>query len=82
MLHLTNGDCAVPSLRAAGVEGEIVTWADVLHHGPLPDRASRRSRAERLETGEPLLLWFEADLFASRRSSPIGLPGSGGRHRS
>lgn len=36
MLHLTNGDCAVPSLRAAGVEDEVVSWADVLHNGPVP----------------------------------------------
>jgi hypothetical protein len=67
VLHLTNGDGAVPSLRAAGVEGEIVTWGDVLHDGPLPDRASRRARDERLEaalaSGEEIRLWFEADLF-------------------
>jgi hypothetical protein len=36
VLHLTNGDCAVPALRAAGVTGEVLTWADPLHDGPVP----------------------------------------------
>ena len=84
MLHLTNGDCAVPALRAAGVEGEILPWSEVLHDGPVPAlepdalRALRarflddengvlERRDERLAAaiaaGEPLMLWFEADLF-------------------
>jgi hypothetical protein len=83
VLHLTNGDCAVPALRAAGVEGEILPWREVLHDGPVPavgpdelravrerflgDTARLRERDERLAaalaTGEPILLWFEADLF-------------------
>jgi hypothetical protein len=36
VLHVTNGDAAVPTLRAHGVEGEILPWRDVLHDGPVP----------------------------------------------
>ena len=83
MLHLTNGDCAVPPLRAAGVDGEILPWREILHDGPVPDldpealRAVRteflgddtqlRAQDERLAAAiaerEPVMLWFEADLF-------------------
>ncbi|HEX6582907.1 MAG TPA: hypothetical protein VF056_04825 [Thermoleophilaceae bacterium] len=38
MLHLTNGDCAIPALRAAGVDEEILPWREVLHDGPVPGR--------------------------------------------
>lgn len=85
MLHLTNGDCSVPPLRAAGVDGEILPWREVLHDGPVPAGLSRselralrggflggeeprlRMQEERLDQAiaarEPLMLWFEADLF-------------------
>jgi hypothetical protein len=36
VLHVTNGDAAVPSLRAAGVQGDLLPWRDVLHDGPVP----------------------------------------------
>ena len=36
MLHITNGDCAAERIRAAGVEGTILPWRDVLHEGPVP----------------------------------------------
>lgn len=36
MLHLTNGDSALPALRAAGVEDESLPWREVLHDGPVP----------------------------------------------
>lgn len=36
MLNITNGDAAVPPLRAAGVEGDVLPWRDVLHEGPVP----------------------------------------------
>lgn len=37
MLHVTNGDSVVESFRLAGMEGEYLTWRDVLHEGPVPD---------------------------------------------
>lgn len=36
MLHVTNGDCAIERLRAAGIEGDMLSWLDVLHDGPVP----------------------------------------------
>jgi hypothetical protein len=36
MLHVTNGDSAAERIRAAGVQGEILPWRDVLHDGPVP----------------------------------------------
>jgi hypothetical protein len=36
VLHITNGDAAVPVLRGAGVDGPILPWRDVLHEGPVP----------------------------------------------
>lgn len=36
MLHVVNGDTTAEGLRAAGVAGEIVVFADVLHEGPVP----------------------------------------------
>lgn len=35
MLHITNGECAVSVLQAAGMHGEILPWRDVLHEGPV-----------------------------------------------
>src|SRR5918997_4768626 len=84
MLHLTNGDSAVPPLRAAGVEDEILPWREVLHDGPVPGGLSRDELRElrarflgrrqellaqddrldhALSEREPIVLWFEADLF-------------------
>jgi hypothetical protein len=40
MLHITNGDCAVSTIRSAGVTGEILPWRDVLHEGPVPAPAT------------------------------------------
>lgn len=55
-LHVTNGDAATPRLRAAGVEGPVLPWRDVLCDGPLPptdDRdAFRDARARFLEEAE------------------------------
>src|SRR5687767_9453549 len=36
MLHVTNGDSAAERIRAAGVDGTILPWRDVLHEGPVP----------------------------------------------
>lgn len=36
MLHLTNGDSTVGLLQAAGIDGTMLPWRDVLHEGPVP----------------------------------------------
>jgi hypothetical protein len=50
MLHVTNGDAAVDTMRSAGIEGDILPWRDVLHDGPVPAglgmEALSRVRAE------------------------------------
>jgi hypothetical protein len=33
---ITNGSSAVEAIRAAGIEGELLSWDDVLHDGPVP----------------------------------------------
>lgn len=35
-LHITNGDSAANGMKAGGIEGEIISWRDVLHEGPVP----------------------------------------------
>src|SRR5918992_5801423 len=44
VLHVTNGDAAVPALRAHGVEGPILPWGDLLHEGPVPAVEASRLR--------------------------------------
>jgi hypothetical protein len=36
ILHIVNGGTVADGLRAAGVEGDVVEYADVLHEGPVP----------------------------------------------
>jgi hypothetical protein len=36
-LHVTNGNSTADPLRATGIAGDVVAWADVLHEGPVPD---------------------------------------------
>ena len=49
-LHLTNGDSAASALARSGLPGDIVSWRDVLHDGPVPPdddlSAFHRVRAE------------------------------------
>lgn len=40
ILHVTNGEGAAAGLRAGGIAGDIVTWDDVLHDGPVPAAAT------------------------------------------
>jgi hypothetical protein len=93
MLHVTNGDSAVPGIEGTGVGGEVLPWRDVLHEGPVPAgvedaelravrarfladcgwgdaeaiEADMRARDERLAAAlaadEPVVLWFEHDLY-------------------
>ena len=48
-LHVTNGDITADLLRRAGLAGDALVWADVLHEGPVPDGLDddglRRARA-------------------------------------
>jgi hypothetical protein len=37
MLHITNGDSAANGIRGTGLPGEVLSWADVLHEGPVPE---------------------------------------------
>jgi len=37
MLHITNGDSVVATFRQARFPGKYLSWADVLHDGPVPD---------------------------------------------
>ena len=36
ILHITNGDSAANTMSAGGIPGEILSWRDVLHEGPVP----------------------------------------------
>jgi hypothetical protein len=57
LLHLTNGDSAVPAIRAAGAEGEILPWREVLHDGPVPRLPPDELRAVRMRfLGDDVLL--------------------------
>ena len=92
MLHVTNGDSTTATMERAGIAGDLMSWRDVLHEGPVPRvgpdelrrlraeylarlgfpepakiEAQLRERDERLaaalEEGEPVVLWFEHDLY-------------------
>ena len=58
MLHVTNGDEAVATLRRGGIHDEVLAWRDVLHDGPVPDVPWPELRAIR------------ADFIASRGWAP------------
>lgn len=49
-LHVTNGDAAASGLARSGLPGDVLSWRDILHDGPvLPDRepaAFRQARAD------------------------------------
>jgi hypothetical protein len=92
MLHVTNGSSAGNLIARSGLEGDVLTWDDVLHEGPVPATvgpgALGQIRARFLTTAgwgdyptivtklaerderlgeavgkEPIVLWFEADLY-------------------
>ena len=68
MLHVTNGDSTVEIMERARLGGDIVSWRDVLHEGPvppLPPDELRRLRAEYLAAiGTAGAADVEADLRA------------------
>jgi hypothetical protein len=67
-LHVTNGDCTVPELRATGLAHHIVCWRDALHDGPVPDAPDhelRRIRA-RFLAGENAADLGTTEEFAER----------------
>ena len=45
-LHITNGDAAIPVIRATGAVGNILPWRDLLHLGPIADTADLRSQSK------------------------------------
>lgn len=50
-LHLVNGDCAVQHLKHLGIQGEILSWMDMLHEGrvrALPLQECSELRAQTL----------------------------------
>jgi hypothetical protein len=92
MLHVTNGSSAGVLIARSGLEGDVLTWDDVLHEGPVPANvgpgalaqirawflatagwgdyptivlklADRDARLARAVGKEPIVLWFEADLY-------------------
>jgi hypothetical protein len=68
-LIVTNGDSAADLLRAAGLQGTIVPWRDVLHEGPITQvnlDASSRERAAFLAVRFRLDPAEAADTFAER----------------
>jgi hypothetical protein len=72
MLHVTNGTSV--SLAATGLGGEVLTWLDVLHEGPVPagisDDELRRIRALFLDTEWPGYQSAAEDL--ARRDQALG----------
>ncbi|MES2695596.1 MAG: DUF1835 domain-containing protein [Verrucomicrobiota bacterium] len=46
MLHITNGDSAAISIRQTGVAGEVISWRDVLHEGPVPSNLPLEAMSE------------------------------------
>src|SRR5215212_9558688 len=75
-LHITNGDSAANGMKAGGIDGEIISWRDVLHEGPVPPNQSlrelSRTRAKWLaeqglgELGEIQKNFDERDEFICR----------------
>jgi hypothetical protein len=55
-LHITNGDSAANTLKASGLEGDVLPWRDPMHHGPFPaghDLSAVSEMRARYLTGTP-----------------------------
>lgn len=46
-LHVHPGDSSADSLRAAGIDGSVIVWSEMLHLGPLRPVGDERSYRER-----------------------------------
>lgn len=46
ILNITNGDCAVETMKQANIPGEFLPWRDVLHEGPVPEGLSLEALSE------------------------------------
>ena len=46
VLHITNGDSAAGTIRATGLEGDVLAWRDPMHHGPFRPGASLAEQSE------------------------------------
>ena len=46
MLHIVNGDCTIEALKDSGIEGDFLSWLDVLHDGPVPEGLSLEELSE------------------------------------
>ncbi|MBC8258451.1 MAG: hypothetical protein H8E38_05505 [SAR324 cluster bacterium] len=46
MLHIVNGDCAIEALKDSEIEGDYLSWLDVLHDGPVPGGLSLEELSE------------------------------------
>jgi hypothetical protein len=49
MLHVTNGDSVVQTLRQTKLPGKFLSWIDVLHDGPVPDQPPQELAKTRAE---------------------------------
>jgi hypothetical protein len=76
LLHVTNGESAGNTLRQARLGGEVLSWQDVLHEGPVP----AGSRARLLQTRASFLAecgWGSRSALLSsleRRDRQVLLP--------
>lgn len=76
MLHITNGSVVAGLLRALGLKGDLVTWDDVLHEGPVQAglsvatlRASRAAFLAKCGWGDAVQI---AQELAARDEAVIG----------
>jgi len=46
VLHIVNGDCAIQALKDSGIEGDFLSWLDVLHDEPVPEGLSLEELSE------------------------------------
>ena len=37
LLHIVSGDCAIEALRNSKIEGDFLSWMDILHDAPVPE---------------------------------------------